>query len=158
MGRARLRTGGRFTGGEPAVTHVAFAHDAEALGKFWDIVGTLQDAVAAADALVVEVAYDPGERIFFVGEDRTAVQAPGVGAVVTRGRDRLRERPRAARTDEQADVSPRFGFVEAVERVTRGNARLAPRAGVEIDLERVLLARSRRAERNQRGLRWRGDE
>ena len=41
---------------------------------------------------------------------------------------------------KQPDVAPRFVFVEAVERVTRDDARLAAGAAVEVDFEGVLLA------------------
>ena len=38
------------------------------------------------------------------------------------------------------DVAPRFVFVEAVERMTRDDARLAAGAAVEVDFEGILLA------------------
>ena len=96
MRRARLRTRRRFAFGEPAVAHVAFPHDAESLRKFRHVVRTFQNTIAAADALVVEVKNDAGDGIFFVGEDRAAIETGGIGAVMARRRDGLRERMRAA--------------------------------------------------------------
>ncbi len=135
-----MDAGGGFTFAETAVAHVALADDAEAFAVFRDVVGTLQDAILAADALIIEVADDAGERIFFVGEDGAAVEAGGVGAVVERGRDGLRKRMRVVAADEQADVAPRFLVVEAVERVAGGDAGFAAGAGIQVDLEGVLFA------------------
>ncbi len=44
---------------------------------------------------------------------------------------------------DEADVAPGFLFLEAVEGVAGDDARLATAARVEVDLERVLLARDR---------------
>src|SRR5690606_33504471 len=89
MGRTGLHAGGGFAFGEAAVAQVAFAHDSEAFVVFGNVIRALEHAVAAADALVVEVAHDAGERIFFVGEHGAAVEARGVGAVVAGGGDGL---------------------------------------------------------------------
>ena len=83
--------------------------------------------------MIVEMADDAGDRIFFVGENRTAVQTGRIGTVVAGGSDRLSKRVRAARTDQQTYIAPGFIIIQSVQRVTGGDARLAPRAGVEFD-------------------------
>ncbi len=50
---------------------------------------------------------------------------------------------------DDADIAPGFFVVEAVEGVAAGDAGLAAGAGIEIDLEGVLLAGRGRAERDQ---------
>ena len=59
-----MDAGGGFTFGETAVAHVALADDAEAFVVFRDIIRALEHAVLAADALIIEVADNAGERIF----------------------------------------------------------------------------------------------
>ena len=152
MGGARLHAGGGLALGEPALAHVALAHDAEALVELRHVVRALQDAVAAADALVVEVAHDAGDRILFIGEHGAAVEARGILAMVARGRDGLRERMAAVGTDELADIAPRLGVVEAVERVAGGDTALAPGAGIEVDLEGILFAGLGAGEGDERGV------
>ena len=107
-----------------------------------DVVGTGQRAVLAAEALVVEVPDDPGDRVLLVGVHRAGRQAGRVEAVVAGGRHVLEHRQAGTPPDEQADVAPGFALVEPVERMAGRHARLAARAAVEIDLEGVLLARS----------------
>ena len=80
--RARLHARRRLALGQAVAAHVALAHDAEALVERRHLVGTGQRAVAAADALVVEVRDDPGDGILLVRVDRAAVQAGRVDAVV----------------------------------------------------------------------------
>ena len=110
-----MRAGRGLAVSEAAVVHVAFADDAEAGVEFRNVVGALQDAVAATDALIVEMADDAGQRIFFVRENRTAVKTCRIGAVVTRGGDRLREGLARVRAGDEPDIAPRFVFVETVE-------------------------------------------
>ena len=62
--------------------HVALADDAERLVEDRHLVGAGERAVAAADAGVVEVADDPGDRVLLVGLGRAALQARRVDAVV----------------------------------------------------------------------------
>ena len=68
-----MRTRRCLAGGEPAVAHVAFADDSETFGKFRNVVRALQNAVAAADALIIEMQHDSGDRILFIGENRASV-------------------------------------------------------------------------------------
>ena len=56
---------------------------------------------------------------------------------------------RHASRDEQADRPPRLGLVEPVQAVAGADARLAPRAGVEVDLEGVLLPVPGRGQRER---------
>ena len=69
---------------------------------------------------------------------------------MARGGDVLHHRRRARAADQQADVAPRFRFVETIQRVAGGDARLAAGAAIEIDLEGVLLARPRRRRGQER--------
>ena len=71
------------------MAHVAFSNDAALFRIFRDVVGALENAVGAADALVVEVADDAGVLVLFVGTDRAAVHAAGILAMVAGGGDGL---------------------------------------------------------------------
>ena len=62
--------------------------------KLGDVVRTGERAVLAAEALVVEMLDDPGDRVFLVGVDRAGVQAGRVEAVVARRRHVLEHRQR----------------------------------------------------------------
>src|SRR5262249_48067498 len=53
---------------------------------------------------------------------------------------------------QQPNGAPQLAGVEAVQIVTPCNASLAAGAGVEIDLERQLLSRARRRERQERAI------
>lgn len=108
FGRAGLDAGGGFAIGESLVAHVALAHDTAVVGIFRDVVGALENAVFAADTLVVEVADDAGVDVFFVGTDRAAVHALGFETVVAGGRDGLLETGGVLVALEEADVAPGF--------------------------------------------------
>ena len=150
MRGAGLGAGRGFTHGETLLAHVAFADDAEAFVEFRDVVGTFQDAVAAANALVVEMADDAGDWIFFIGDDRTAVEAGRVGAMVTGGGYGLLVRRGGCATVNQTNVAPGFVVIEAVKRMTGGDAGFASGAGVEINFEGVLFSRAGGGQRNER--------
>ena len=134
------------------MAHVALAHDAARRGILRHVVGAFQDAVAATDALVIEVADDAGDGVFVVGQHRTAFETAGLDAVVAGRGDGLLERDDAVAAglaghsgfaEERADFAPRFAFVEAVEGVAGGDASLAAGAFVQVHLEGVLLAGAR---------------
>src|SRR5690606_33363662 len=110
---------------QPLVAHVALPHDAPFLRILRDVEGALQDAVGAADALVVQVTHDPRVRLLFIGPHRAAVHAAGIGAVVAGGGDRLLPAGRLPPAVDHARVPPGFVVVQAVERVAGGNAGLA---------------------------------
>ena len=114
FGGAGLDAGGGFAVGEALVAHVTFTDDASLMGIFGDVVGALQDAVFAADALVVEVSDNAGIWLFFVGSDGAAVHAFGFEAVVAGSGDGLLEAGGVLVAFEEADVAPGFVFVEAV--------------------------------------------
>ena len=128
---------------ESSLTQITFADDTESLGVLRHFVGTHQGAVAAADALIVEVSDDPGSRIFVVGQDRASIQAGRIDAVMA-GRGDVLQGLGALRVDKEADSSPGLLRFEAVEGVTRRDARLATGAEIEIDFEGVLLVRTGR--------------
>ena len=69
-GGAPLDARRRLTVGQAVGAHVALADDAEPAIEDRDLVGTREGAVAAADALVVEVADDAGDRVLLVGVGR----------------------------------------------------------------------------------------
>ena len=84
--RTRLDTGWRLIGSQPVLTHIALAHDALGLAVTGHVVGALQDAILTADALVIEMPYDSGNRIFLVGINRASVEAGRLDAMVAGGR------------------------------------------------------------------------
>ena len=147
---ARLHAGGRLARRQPVGAHVALAHDAALAVELRHLVRAGEHAVLAADALVVEVADDAGRGILLVGLHRAAVHAGRVEAVMAGGRDRLLHGRLARTAVQEADAAPGLVVVEAVQAVAGGDAGLAPRAGVEVDAEAVLLAGGRPRERDQR--------
>ena len=148
--RARLHARRGFPLGEPVAAHVAFADDPFRAAVLRRFVGTGERAVLATEALVVEVLDDTGDRVLLVGLHRTRVHAGGVEAVVAGGRDVLDDRETPAPAVQQPDVAPRLFLLETVQGVAGRHARLAAGTGVEIDVEGVLLAGSRRGRRHQR--------
>jgi len=151
-----------FADSEAAVAHVALAHDAARRRILRHVVGTFQDAVAAADALVVEVADDAGDGVFVVGEHGAAFEAAWLNTVVAGGGDNLLERNNAVAresgrsrseeaansgnkgfTEQRADFAPGLAVIKAVERVAGGDTGLATGAFVQVHLEGILLARTR---------------
>ena len=148
--RARLHARGGFAFHEPVAAHVALADDALGAAVLGRLVGTGQRAVLAPEALVIEVLDDARDRVLLVGLHRAGVHAGRVEAVVAGGRHVLDDRQAPAAAVQQADVAPRLFVLEAVEPVTGCDARLAPRAGVQIHVEGVLLAGGRRRRRHER--------
>src|ERR1043166_2541889 len=100
-----LHTSRGFSPGEALGAPVAFSDDAAGAGIPRDFVGTHEDAILAADALVIQVADDAGERILVIGQHRAAVGASGIGTMMAGGGARLEMRlgPRAA---DQAAAAP----------------------------------------------------
>ena len=92
----------------------------------------------------------PVDGILLVGLHRAAVHAGRVEAVVAGGGHRLLHGRLARAAVQEADAAPGLVVVEAVQAVAGGDAGLAPRAGVEVDAEAVLLAGGRPRERDQR--------
>ena len=138
-----LDAGGRLAVLQAVAAHVALAHDAALLVVLGRVVGAHQDAVLAADALVIEVLDDAGDRILLVGLDRAAGQAGGLQAVVARGGDGLLRGGLRGSAVQQADGAPDLAVVQAVQVVAAGDAGLAAGAQIQVDLERVLLAGAR---------------
>jgi hypothetical protein len=95
--------------------------------------------------LIVQVPNDAGDGILFVGLDRATLHARGVDTVVTGGRNRLLNRLVRRAPVQEAHAAPGLGFfvIQAVQAMAGGHARLAARAGVEIDLKGVLLTLAR---------------
>ena len=79
------------------------------------------------------------DGVFFVGFDRTAVEAFGLKAVVTSGGDGLLETRGRFPTFKETDVAPSFFFIEAVESMTGDDAGFAAGAAVEGDFKGVLF-------------------
>ena len=110
-----------------------------------------------ADALVIEVAHNAGDRVFLVCQNRAAVEASRVNTMMTCRCDCLLEGSPPIVAHKLTDIAPSFAVIEAVERVTRGDARFAAAAFIEIHLESELLARCGRGERNQVAVARRGN-
>ena len=124
--------------------HVALADDAPGPVVFGNVVGTGQNAVLAADALIVEVPHDPGHLVLFIGPHGTDVEARRIETMMARRGDVLQKGFGIAASVQESYVAPRFGFIQTVERIAGGDTGLAPRTGIEVDFERVLLSRLRR--------------
>ena len=92
---------------------------------------------------------DTGLTGFFVGLDRAAVEAFGVGAVMASSGDGLLPTRFIFAAEEESDITPRFIFVEAVLAMASGDAGFARAAFVEGDFESVLFARTRFGERDE---------
>ena len=148
--RTRLHAGRGFSLDQPVAAHVALADDALGTAVLGRLVGAGQRAVLATEALIVEVLDDARDGVLLVGLHRTRVHAGRVQAVVTCRGDMLDDRQAPASTVQEAHVAPRLLLLETVQRVTRGDARLAAGAGVEVHVEGVLLAGGRRGRRHQR--------
>ncbi len=156
--RTCLHTGGRFALRQSSVAKVTLPHDPALRRILRHVVRTLQDAVAAPDALVVQMPYDPGQRVLVVRQHRTALETPGLRAMMTRARHRKGHRLRRAMrqtrrikllSQQQRHLAPRLVIVEPVHRVARRNTRLARGTAVEVHLEGVLLSRERCRQRHQ---------
>src|SRR5207237_4816955 len=132
--RAALHARRGFAFVESTAAHVAFADDAALPVVDRHLVWAGQRAVAAADALVIQVDDDARHRILLVGVDGAPLQAGRVDAVVAGGSDDL------TRLAEHRDRSPRLAVIKAVQAVTGGDACLAARPAVEVEGKGVLLS------------------
>ena len=86
---ARLNARRRFTDCEASVAHVAFANDAASGGIFWNVVRTFENAILAADALVIEVTHNSRVSVLFIGQNRAAVETSGINAMMAGGSNNL---------------------------------------------------------------------
>ena len=84
-----MDAGGGFALGEALVAHVALPNNTAFFGILWNVIRALEDAVGAADALVIQMADNSGVRVLFVGTDGAAVHATGILAVMAGGGDGL---------------------------------------------------------------------
>jgi hypothetical protein len=147
--RTGLNASRSFPCGESADAHVALPDDPQPLGVFRHVIRAFQNAVLAADALIIKVSDNSGADILFVGTHRTALQASRLEAMVASCRDGLLIRPFSRAAMNQADASPGFVLIETVQGMTSANTCLAARAGVQTHRESALLARGRRVGRNE---------
>lgn len=143
LGGAGLHAGGSFAFRQTLVAHVTFANNATFVGVFRDVVRALENAILAADALVVEVTDDPGVGLLFVGADGAAVHALWFEAVMTGGGDSLLKTGGVIASFEKANITPGLIFVEAVKGVAGCDAGFATCAFVELDLKGVLFTPGR---------------
>src|SRR5205085_2861104 len=104
-----------------------------------NLVRAREEAVLAADALIIEVPNDPGDRILLVRLHRATVHARGIHAVVAGRRHGLLHRRAGSAAVNHADRAPRLAGIEAVQAVTCCDAGFTGGAAVEIDAEGVLL-------------------
>jgi hypothetical protein len=133
---------------EAVAAHVALADHAPGRVEPGDLVGAGPRAVAAAEAPALDVGDDPVEGVLLVGVGGAAVQAGRVGAVVAGRGHRLLERLHGGAALQQADGAVGLAVVQPVHVVAGGDAGLAAGAGVEVDVEGVLLAGKRLGERD----------
>jgi hypothetical protein len=92
---------------------------------------------------------DPCSLIFFISENRTAIEASWIDAMVASSSDGLLVRGMGRSAVQQANGAPGFVLIQPVERMTGTHASLAPGTQIEVHLEGVLLARARMFQRNQ---------
>lgn len=145
LGRAGLHASRGLTLGQSVGAHVALAHDAAATVEARHLVGTHEDAVATADALVGKVADDAGVGILLVGVHWAPLEAAGLDTVVARGGHVLLEGLAASGlADEEADRAPRLVGVQPVEAAAGGHTRLTAGADIEVHVGGVLLPVARR--------------
>lgn len=149
---ARLNARGCFTVFEAIGAHVAFTNDAELGVELRDFVRAGEDAVLAANTLVIEVFDDPGLGVFFVRAYRAPFHAAGIDTVVTGRRDGLLNRLLGCSTVEKSNRAPRLVLVQTVETVACRDACLAARAPVDVDFKRVLLPWLRRGRGKKRAV------
>src|SRR5262249_27576573 len=129
--------------------HVTLPNDAPFFRIFRHVIGTLQNAILAADALIIEMPDNSGERVFVVSVDRATVHASRIDAMVTRRRHSLLNRFGYRASKQHSDISPGLFAVQAVQIVASGHARLTAGASVEINRKRILLAWRRQRQRDQ---------
>src|SRR5204862_1940859 len=111
----RLGARRSFAHSEAIGAQIAFPDDAAARRIFGDVVRTFHDAILAADALVIEMSHDAGERILVVRQHRTTVQAARISAMMAcRGHGLLKRLPPVA-AEQESDVAPRFAVVQSVQ-------------------------------------------
>lgn len=87
--------------------------------------------------------------IFHVRIGGAAVHAPGIEAVMATAGHVLQSPCSILGTHYQVDTAPGFSRIEPIEGVTRSHTCLAASAGVEIDLERILLSGTGRPQWNR---------
>ena len=150
-----LHAGRRFAFDQAIGAHVAFAHDALFGAVLRRFIGAGENAVLAADALVVEVVHNAGERVFFIRAHGTPMHAGRLQTVMACGGHGFLHRRLRAAAVQQADNAPGFARFEPVQAVARRDARLATSAAIEIDFKAVLLAGAGRGKRNQAAVVWR---
>ena len=89
FGWASLHARRSLSFGETRMAHVAFTDDSETGIEFRNVVGAGEDAVLASNTLIIEVADNAGDGVFFVSQNRATTGASGVVAMVTGARDGL---------------------------------------------------------------------
>ncbi len=133
---------------EAVLAHVALSDDAEATVVLGHLIGTGESAILATNALVIEVLNDTCLCVLLVRAHRAPVHARRIEAVVACGRDRLLDRVFGRAAVNHSYRAPRFIMVETVQLIAANHACLAACAGIQIDLEAILLARFRLTERD----------
>ena len=154
--RTGLHARRRLAHRQPRRAHVALADDALAGVILRHVVRAGQRAVLAAEALIVEMLDDAGDGSFSYALTGQAIMQAGSrqwwhAAVTCCITGAEREPP-----IKQADVAPRFVFVEAVERVAGDDARLAAASSGRDRLRRHTAGPARAASRasSERYWRW----
>jgi hypothetical protein len=115
LARAGLDAGWSLAVRQPVAAQITLSDDAERLVVLRRVVGTHQGAVRAADALIVEVFDDAGDRVLFVGLNRAAEHAGGFEAVMAGAGHRLLGGRLRCAAVQQADRAKYLVFVEAIQ-------------------------------------------
>src|SRR5580765_6642115 len=99
------------------MAHITLSHDAAFFRIFRHFIRAHQNAVLAADTLVIQMAHDSRKWILVVRQHGTSIEATWLDTVMAGGCDRLLKGT-AALPMEQSRAAPGFVFIEAVEGVT----------------------------------------
>jgi len=93
------------------MAHVTFANNASAGGVFWNIVWTFQNAILAADTLIIQVPDNSSGRVLLIGQHRATLKARRLETMMARARDGLLIRLGRRTAMQQPDRAPGLIFV-----------------------------------------------
>ena len=129
--------------------HIAFANDALVCVVLGNIIRTGQRAVLTTEALVIQMPDNAGDRVLLVRIHGTSGHAGWFETMMAGRSDVLHGRIGRSAAEQQSNVAPGFVLIKSVQRMTCGDACLAPTTTIQIHIERVLLTGARRRRRQQ---------
>ena len=112
--RTGLDTSRRLTDRKTTAAQIAFADDAFLSVILGHVVGTFQNAVLAANALIVQMPDNAGDPVLFIGVDRTTVQAGWIDTVMAGGGDKSLAWFLRSASMKQPDGPPRFIVIQPI--------------------------------------------